>query len=80
MTKKSREKLKYLENDKSFWGEIKSIFHHFEGLSMAESCLRPENVHLTNKGSKLYCIMELGQKFLNIFLSSYFPIITVWIP
>ena len=29
MTKKSRQKLKYLENEKCFWGEIKSIFHHF---------------------------------------------------
>ena len=29
MTKKSRQKIKYLENEKSFWGEIKSIFHHF---------------------------------------------------
>ena len=28
MTKKSRQKLKYLENEKSFWGDI-SIFHHF---------------------------------------------------
>ena len=26
--KKARQKLKYLENEKSFWGEI-SIFHHF---------------------------------------------------
>ena len=29
MTKKSRQKLKYLENEKSFYDEIKSIFHHF---------------------------------------------------
>ena len=30
MTKKSREKkLKYLENEKSLWNEIKSIFHYF---------------------------------------------------
>ena len=29
MTKKSRKKLKYLEKEKSFWAEIKSIFHHF---------------------------------------------------
>ena len=29
MTKKSRQKLKYLENEKSFWDEIKSIFYHF---------------------------------------------------
>ena len=26
MAKKSRQKLKYLENGKNFWGEIKSIF------------------------------------------------------
>ena len=30
MTKKSRQNLKYLENEKSFWREIKSIFHHFQ--------------------------------------------------
>ena len=29
-TKKSRQKFKYLENEKSFWGEIKSTFHHFQ--------------------------------------------------
>ena len=29
MTKKSRQKRKYLENEKNFWGEIKNIFHHF---------------------------------------------------
>ena len=37
MTKKSRQKSKYCENEKSSWGEIKSIFHHF-----AKNCLRPE--------------------------------------
>ena len=30
MTNKSWQSVKYLENEKSFWGEIKSIFHHFE--------------------------------------------------
>ena len=35
MTKKPRQKLKYPENEKSFWGEIKTIFHHF---SRASSC------------------------------------------
>ena len=29
MTKKSRQKLKYLANEKSFYDETKSIFHHF---------------------------------------------------
>ena len=28
-TKKSRQKFKYLENERSFHREIKSIFHHF---------------------------------------------------
>ena len=30
MTRKSRQKLRYLENEKSFQGEIKSNFHHFQ--------------------------------------------------
>ena len=29
ITKKSRQKLKYLDNEKSLWGDVKSIFHHF---------------------------------------------------
>ena len=29
MTKESRQKFKYLDNKKSFWDEIKSIFHNF---------------------------------------------------
>ena len=27
---KSQDETKYRENEKSFWGEIKSIFHHFK--------------------------------------------------
>ena len=46
MTKKSRQKLIYLENEKSFWVEIKSIFHHFKGLSISKSCLRHESAPL----------------------------------
>ena len=29
LTKKSRQKFEYLENEKSFQGEMKSIFHQF---------------------------------------------------
>ena len=49
MTKKSRQKLKYLDKEKSFLGEIKSIFHHFsiKGLSVAKNCLRPESAPLS---------------------------------
>ena len=36
MTKKSRQKFKYLENEKSFYDEIKNIFHHFEGLLLKQ--------------------------------------------
>ena len=48
MTKKSRQKLKYLEKEKSFNGEIKKTFFIlFKGLSVAKNCFRPENAPLT---------------------------------
>ena len=50
MTKKSRQKFKYLENEKSFWGEIKSISHHFKGLSITQNCLRSESAPLKSWG------------------------------
>ena len=50
MTKKSKQKSKYLENEKSFWGEIKSIFHHFWRISIAKSFLRPESAPLIYLG------------------------------
>ena len=37
---KSRQKIDYLENKMVFYGEIKSIFHHFKGLLVAEIYLR----------------------------------------
>ena len=47
MTKKSRQKFKYLENEKSFYGEVKSMFLIiFEGLSVAKNSLKPESVPL----------------------------------
>ena len=46
MTKNSRQKFKYLENEKSFQGEMKSICIFFKGLSVAKSCLRPDSVPL----------------------------------
>ena len=49
MTKKSRQKLNYLESEKSFWGEIKSIFHHFKGFSVAKNCIRPKSAPLKKK-------------------------------
>ena len=46
MTNKSRQKLKYLENKKSFLGEIKSIFIIFKGVSVAKNRLRLESAPL----------------------------------
>ena len=37
MTKKSRQKFKYLENEKNFQDEIKSIFHHFKKAFIEEN-------------------------------------------
>ena len=47
MTKKSRQKFKNNENEKSFSSEIKSIFHHFKGLLVDENCLRSDSMPLT---------------------------------
>ena len=41
MTKKSKQKLKYLQNENSLLGEIKSFFIIFKGLSVAKNRLRP---------------------------------------
>ena len=46
LTKKSRQKFKYFENEKSLNDGIKSIFIICKDLSVAKNCLRPENVHL----------------------------------
>ena len=46
MIKMSRQKSKYLENEKSFWGQIKSIFHNFKGFSVAEKGVGPESAPL----------------------------------
>ena len=47
MTDKSRQKSKYLENEKKFWGKIKSISIIFKVLSIAKNFLRPESEPLT---------------------------------
>ena len=55
MIKKSRQKFKYLENEKSFQDEIKSIFHHF-GRAIIEAnqknFLEGESPTLTNSRGK----------------------------
>ena len=43
MSKKSRQKLKYLENVKSFGGGIRSTFYHFKALSIVKNGFRPES-------------------------------------
>ena len=46
MTKTSKQKFKYLENEKRFQGETKVFFIRFKELSVAKNCLRPESAPL----------------------------------
>ena len=65
MTEKSRQKFKYLENKKSFQGEIKSTFLIiFKGLSVGKSCLRPESAPL----------MVFSLKFSEVFVFEHYNI------
>ena len=52
MSKKSRQKFKYLENEKSSYDEIKSTFHHFRRAIIEakskEMFLEGESPPLTN--------------------------------
>ena len=47
MTKKSRQKHKYLENEENFEVKQKAFFNIFKGLLVAKNCLRPEIAPLT---------------------------------
>ena len=49
MTKKSRQKLKYPKSENTFWGEIKTIFHYFKGLSVIKYFLTPESAPLKSQ-------------------------------
>ena len=49
MTKMSRQKLKHLENRKSFLREIKTIFNIFKGLSATKNCLWPESAPINGQ-------------------------------
>ena len=54
MTKKSRQKFKYLENEKRVYDEIKSIFNHFWRAIIEESkkyFLEGESPTLTSEKS-----------------------------
>ena len=48
MTKTSGQKLKNLQNEKTSQHEIKSILHHFKGISAARNYLRSEIGLLTS--------------------------------
>ena len=68
MTKKSKQEFKYLENEKSFQGEIKALFIFFEGHSDAKNCLTlecifniPEEYSEPSRASK----MEFFAKLVN---------------
>ena len=53
MTKMSKQKLKCLENEKSFWAELKTCFIIFKELKVAKNCLTLESAPLMLLTSKL---------------------------
>ena len=74
MSEKPRQKLKYFENKRSFSDEIKSIFHHFKGASVAKNCLRPENAPLIFHIFSFLSILQFSINMYKLYLiSSQFP-------
>ena len=53
MTKNSEQKLKYLKNEKSFQGELKTFFIILKELSVAFNSVRPESVPLIRLNKNL---------------------------
>ena len=61
MTKKTRQKLKYLENEKRIWGKI-----IFKELSVAKNCLKPESAPLT-QNFYFHASLRCLKRFLKAF-------------
>ena len=53
MTKNSEQKLKYLKNEKSFQGELKTFSIILKELSVAFNNVRPESVRLIRLNKNL---------------------------
>ena len=77
MTKKPRQKCKYLENKKSFENEIKvKFFISFQGLSVAKNCHRPESAPLNTLATKTGLLCNFtktskGSHFIENILGPY---------
>ena len=78
MTKRSRQKTKYIENEKTF--EVKKAFSiTFKGFLLAKNCLRPESVALKISqilqqkfsSNKSFYLMKLQIGRLENLLKSY---------
>ena len=86
MTKKSRQKCKYLENEMSFQDEIKSIFHHFQKAvndQIKQICLEGESPTLIklqtfNFIKKKTLAQVFSRKFCYIFHEHLFQNVIVF--
>ena len=68
MTKMSREKFKYLQKEKSFYDEIKSIFHHFYGAFIEankKKCFWKVRVRLQNLSKSIIFTCSLNRASTN---------------
>ena len=57
MTKNSRQKSKYFENQNKFQGQKRAFFIIFKGLSVAKNYLRPDKVPLKAIICTLFCLI-----------------------
>ena len=62
MTKKSRQKFKYLENENNFQGKVKSIFHHFKELLGTKSV--PELSQIVSTSKRFFSSSQIHFVFL----------------
>ena len=68
MTKTPKQKIKYLENEKSFQDEIKSIFFSLvRGFQLPKNCLRPDTAPLI----PVEIVDKLKRKFDHPLLTFY---------
>ena len=80
MIKNSRQKFRYLENEKNLQGEKKAFSIAFQGLAVPKNCLRPESVPESSKNFVCFCLTGTNKRqktnvknnFLSFRQTSYF--------
>ena len=76
MNKTSRQTFQYRENEKSFYGEIKSIFHHFSRAFSYQKCLRSDitqlSQHMTQMTVTTGSFITTDPTPITVFINNFF--------